>query len=121
MNILVVDDSKAMRRIVIRTVKKAGFDSHEYFEAENGRDALERIPECSPDLILCDWNMPEMNGIEFLRELRGSGNDVAFGFITTEGTPEMRQQANDAGANFLLQKPFTELQVEQTLTPFVPA
>jgi two-component system chemotaxis response regulator CheY len=107
MKILIVDDSMAMRRIVRRTLRQAGFGGHDCVEAENGKLALESVAAEKPDLVLCDWNMPEMNGIEFLRALRASGDATPFGFITTEGTEDMRATAKEAGAAFLLAKPFT--------------
>ena len=119
MRILIVDDSRAMRKIVLRALRQAGFSGHEFHEAEDGQKGLEAVAEHSPELILSDWNMPEMTGIEFLRELRAAGNQTPFGFITTEGTGELRKEASEAGANFLLQKPFTPDQIEETLTPYV--
>lgn len=119
MKILIVDDSMAMRRIVQRTLRQAGFDGHDFIEAVNGKDGLDKLEEESPDVVLSDWNMPEMNGFEFLVAVREKGNSVPFGFITTEGTPDMRQKAVDAGANFLLEKPFTPEQMEATLNPFL--
>lgn len=107
MKILIVDDSKAMRMIVTRTMKQAGFDKHTFIEASNGREALGVIQEQNPDAVLCDWNMPEMSGIELLRELRALGNEVRFGFITSESSPEVHQEARDSGAAFLVTKPFT--------------
>ena len=70
MKILIADDSKAMRMIVIRTMRQAGLEGHEIIEAENGKEALDLTRAKSPDLILSDWNMPEMSGIEFLRLTR---------------------------------------------------
>jgi two-component system chemotaxis response regulator CheY len=105
--ILVVDDSKAMRMIVIRNLRQAGFGDATVIEAENGLMALEKVQADTPDLILCDWNMPEMTGIEFLRSLRSAGNATPFGFVTSESTPTMRDQAIAAGAAFLLAKPFS--------------
>lgn len=107
MKILIVDDSKAMRMIVKRTLKQAGFGDAAMCEATNGREGLDAVKAEAPDLVLCDWNMPEMNGIEFLRALRAEGDETKFGFVTSEGTAEMRQQAQDAGALFLISKPFT--------------
>jgi two-component system chemotaxis response regulator CheY len=108
MTILVVDDSKAMRMIVMRTIRQAGFDGHEVVQAENGQAALDVVRGgLSCELILSDWNMPEMNGIDFLRALRAEQREVPFGFITSEGTPVMREQAKEAGADFLIAKPFT--------------
>ena len=107
MKILIVDDSKAMRMIVKRTLKQAGFGDATTTEAVNGREGLEAVRADPPDLVLCDWNMPEMTGIEMLQALRDEGIDVKFGFVTTEGTNEMRHAATSAGAAFVIVKPFT--------------
>src|SRR4051812_40190300 len=107
MKILVADDSKAMRMIVVRTLRQAGFAGHDVVEAENGREALELVRSEPVDLILSDWNMPEMTGIEFLRMLRGNGNTIPFCFVTPEGSDEMRSTAEQAGAIGLIAKPFT--------------
>ncbi|HMV38388.1 response regulator [Plasticicumulans sp.] len=107
MKILVADDSKAMRSIVIRTLRQAGYSGHKVIEAENGAQALELAKDEEPDLIVSDWNMPEMNGLEFLKALRAAGMDTPFGFVTTEASPEMRALADENGAAFLITKPFT--------------
>ena len=70
MKILIVDDSKAMRMIVMRHLRQAGFGNHALEEASNGVEALTAATNAPPDLILCDWNMPEMNGLEFLKKFR---------------------------------------------------
>ena len=106
MKILIVDDSKAMRMIVQRTLRQAGFDSVEVAEAGDGLEGLAAVAEHQPDLILSDWNMPNMSGIEFLNALRNQGNATRFGFVTSEGTDDMRATAADAGAEFLIAKPF---------------
>ena len=108
MKILVTDDSRVMRQIVIRTLRQAGYDDHDIIQAEDGREALQMVGSEKPDLVLSDWNMPEMTGIECLQALRASGSQVPFGFVTSEGSPEMREKAADAGALFLIAKPFTE-------------
>ncbi len=108
MKILVTDDSRVMRQIVIRTLRQAGYDDHDIIQAEDGREALEMVGSEKPDLVLSDWNMPEMTGIECLQALRASGSQVPFGFVTSEGSPEMREKAANAGALFLIAKPFTE-------------
>jgi len=61
----------------------------------------------APDLVLSDWNMPEMTGIDLLTALRASGSTVPFGFVTSEGSEDMRARAATAGALFLIAKPFT--------------
>ncbi len=107
MRILIVDDSKAMRLIVTRTLRQAGYAGSDITEATNGREALDLLlGGLNPDLVLSDWNMPEMNGIDCLRALRAAGNSTRFGFVTSEGSPEMREMAANAGALFLIAKPF---------------
>ncbi len=107
MKILIADDSRVMRQIVIRTLRQAGFAGHDIVEAENGRELVDLARSESPDLILSDWNMPEMNGIDALATLRGSGSAIPFGFVTSEGSDDMRARAEAAGALFLIAKPFT--------------
>jgi two-component system, chemotaxis family, chemotaxis protein CheY len=106
MKVLVVDDSKAMRMIVIRTLRQSGVEISEIREAEDGAEGLAAIADYAPDLVLSDWNMPNMTGIEFLTALRASGNTTMFGFVTSESGAAMREQALAAGASFLLVKPF---------------
>ena len=119
MKIVVADDSRAMRMIVVRTLRQAGLGGHEVLEAENGREALELVAQHAPDLILSDWNMPEMTGIQFLVALRTSGNSTPFCFVTSEGSDEMREQATAAGALGLIAKPFTPDAFSDILSPVV--
>lgn len=107
MKILIVDDSKAMRMIVTRTLRQAGFADHEYLEAADGVEGLAAVAAHAPDLVLSDWNMPELNGIDFLQALRSEGNQIRFGFVTSESTDAMRALAAQSGALFLIAKPFT--------------
>ncbi|MCP4679415.1 MAG: response regulator [Deltaproteobacteria bacterium] len=107
MKIMVVDDSKTMRMIVKRTLRQAGYGDHTIEEASNGKEALDAIKSSTPNLVLCDWNMPEMNGLELLQMLNKEGIQVSFGFVTSEGTPEMVKVAEENGALFLISKPFT--------------
>jgi two-component system chemotaxis response regulator CheY len=121
MKIVVVDDSRAMRMIVVRTLRQAGFGGHEVLEAENGRQGLELVAEHGADLILSDWNMPEINGIEFLQTLRARGNATPFCFVTSESSEEMREQAAAAGALGLIAKPFTADSFSDVLSAVVTA
>ncbi len=107
MKILIADDSRAMRMIVTRTLRQAGLSGHDLLEAENGRQALDMVAERSPDLILSDWNMPEMTGIDLLKTLRLNGINTPFCFVTSEGSDEMRELAISSGALGLIAKPFT--------------
>lgn len=116
MKILICDDSKAMRMIVKRTLRQAGFGEHEIVEAEDGVQGLDLAQAQDPDLILCDWNMPNMNGIEFLKAYRAAGGESTFGFVTSESSVEMRNEANMAGALFLIGKPFSADTFRRELT-----
>lgn len=107
MKILIVDDSKAMRMIVRRHVAAADLPDLELDEAENGAQALEKLRAGEYDLVFSDWNMPEMNGMELLQALRAEGNQVRFGFVTSEAQPQMKDAALEHGAQFLIVKPFT--------------
>jgi two-component system, chemotaxis family, chemotaxis protein CheY len=107
MKIVIADDSRVMRQIVLRTMRQAGYAGFDVVEACDGADALEKIGQHDPDLVLSDWNMPNMTGIELLEALSKEGIKVKFGFVTTEATPDMRQRASSAGATFLISKPFT--------------
>jgi two-component system chemotaxis response regulator CheY len=117
MKIMIVDDSRAMRMIVIRTLRQAGYGDHELLEATDGADALAKVGDEQPDLVLSDWNMPNMTGIELLTALRERGNPVNFGFVTSETTAEMRERAITGGASFMLAKPFTLDEFSDTLAP----
>lgn len=119
MRVLVVDDSMVMRRIVTRTLRQADFDVSEVSEASDGKQAYEMVMADPPDLVLSDWNMPEMTGIESLRAIRAAGSDVLFGFVTSEGSDDMRAQARAAGAAFLIAKPFTADTFREVLGAYV--
>ena len=119
MNILVVDDSKAMRMIVRRTLRQAGYGSHPVIEACDGDEALDLIRAAPPDLVLSDWNMPNMSGIELLEHIQAEALEVKFGFVTSEGTAEMRSRAASAGALFLIAKPFTPGTFKEALDPLL--
>lgn len=115
MTILLVDDSKASRMIVKRCLRQAGFDDHTVEEVENGVEAIKAITESPPDLVLCDWNMPEMSGIQLLEKLNADGIKVRLGFVTSEGTEDVKQRARDAGALFFVSKPVTADKLQSAL------
>jgi len=117
--ILIVDDSRAMRMIINRTFRQAGIEGHEVMEASDGAEALALIRESTPDLILADWNMPEMSGLELLHRLKQSSIEVIFGFVTSEATQEMRDMATEAGAQFFVTKPFTAETLRGVLSAYV--
>lgn len=116
MRLLVVDDSKAMRMIVIRTIRQAGYgDETAVDQAGSAAEAMEAIKAAAPDLVLSDWNMPGGTGLDLLKSMREAGLTTPFGFVTSESSDEMRQMAMDAGALFLITKPFTPEMFRETL------
>jgi two-component system chemotaxis response regulator CheY len=107
-----------MRSIVRRQVAQAGFETAEIIEAENGQEALAAIESQPPDVVLCDWNMPIMTGIELLESLRANGVAIPFGFVTSESSADFKERAFDAGAAFMIAKPFTADDFIRCLAPF---
>lgn len=114
--VMVADDSRVMRQIVVRTLRQAGYD-WEILEAVDGKDALDKALAEQPDFILSDWNMPNLTGIQLLQELRAAGSDIPLAFVTSEGSQEMREQAEAAGALFLVSKPFTAEAFRDAIEP----
>jgi len=102
---LIVDDSRVIRRVASKIVQDLGFDVD---EAENGRKALNALTIRMPDLILVDWDMPVMDGLEFAKELRKlpGGNKVVVVFCTTENDIPHIREALAAGADEYIMKPF---------------
>lgn len=113
---LVVDDSRAMRMILRRALERFGF---EVAQAGNGREALDQIHRDSAPvaLFLVDWNMPEMNGLEFVKNLRADPQFAAVPImmVTTETEAEQISTALEAGANEYVIKPFTDETIEDKL------
>ena len=107
MQILIVDDSKAMRMLVSRCLRKADLGELEILEASNGREGLDAAAEHLPDIVLTDWNMPEMGGLELMEALREKKLNLKVGVVTSDAGGQTRSQAMDAGASFVVRKPFT--------------
>jgi two-component system, chemotaxis family, chemotaxis protein CheY len=115
--ILVVDDSEAMRAIVKRTLSSLDrVAGATIIEAADGQEGFDMVMAESPDLVLSDWNMPGLTGIEFLQALNREGIAPTFGFVTSESTPVMRELAEAHGAGFLLSKPFTRDSLDRALS-----
>ena len=108
MRALIVDDSRATRSIIGKIMKEIGFDT---FDAANGKEGLERLKQHGcPDIMLVDWNMPEMNGYDFVCAVR---SDPAYGavplmMVTSETEISQMARAIEAGANEYVMKPFTK-------------
>lgn len=115
MRALVIDDSRAMRMLLRKIMTQAGY---EVAEAENGQDALTTLKELDAvDIMLVDWNMPEMSGIEFVRAVRADGAyaDIPMMMVTTEDGMDHVVEALEAGANEYVMKPFTEESIREKL------
>lgn len=117
--VLIVDDSKVMRLMIRRTLRQAGFEPLDIQEAGDGIEGVARFKEHGPDIVLADWNMPRMGGLELLETLRELAPDLCLGFVTSEQTPEIRALARQAGARFLIPKPFTPEDFKVTLERFM--
>lgn len=107
MRILVVDDSSTMRRIIINTLTKLGYS--DFHEASNGREGIERLAGHVVDMVITDWNMPEMSGLDFIRALRANDatKQLPVLMVTTNAAQEDIVQALQAGVNNYVVKPFT--------------
>ena len=118
MRALVIDDSKAMRSILSRMLQGLGFD---VLEASNGCEGLQRLQASgNVDLALVDWNMPEMNGLDFIRTVRAeqSYDGILLMMVTTETEMENVVRALAAGANEYVMKPFTQEIIVEKLQIF---
>ncbi len=120
-NVLLVDDSTTMRKIVSRSLRQAGLDFGDIFEAGDGQEALEVLEKEAVDIVLSDINMPNMNGIEFLREKSGreSIKDIPVFMISTETGEDIIGEAKELGAIGALKKPFTPDKVNEVLSTFI--
>jgi two-component system chemotaxis response regulator CheY len=120
---LIVDDSSVMRKIVERSLRQAGLEALRVFEAGSGIDGLELLKTERVDLILSDINMPSMDGLEFLRQIRAQNlaPGVPVVMITTESSEEHVKQAILAGAQGYIRKPFTPEQVKERVLPLLHA
>jgi len=118
---LIVDDSSVMRKIVERSLRQAGIELTQVLEAGNGAEALCVLKENRVELILCDINMPVMDGLEFIKQLSSVENakGVPVVMITTEGSEAHVVQALSCGARGYIRKPFTPDQVKEHVAPIL--
>ena len=119
--VLIIDDSSVMRKIVERSLRQADIKLGDVLEASNGMEALAALNEKKVDLILCDINMPVMDGLEFVKSLPSIANakGVPVVMITTEGSEGHVVQALSAGARGYIRKPFTPDQVKEHILPLL--
>ncbi len=115
--VLIIDDSNTMRKIVQRSLRQAGFEFEKILEAGDGQEALDLLGSESVDLILSDINMPNMDGLEFLRQKSQNDDikDIPVVMITTEAGTDIIGEAKSLGARGSIKKPFTPDQVNDVL------
>jgi len=114
--ILIVDDSRAMQAIVRRAVMETGIDPLDIQTASSGHDALNQVQSFKPDVVLTDWHMPGMTGLQMVQTMRQMGlRDTYVGFVTTETQNDRVQEALNNGANFVLNKPFKDEELREKL------
>ena len=120
-SLLIVDDSATMRKIIMRSVRMSGLQFDTTEEAENGVEALEKLSASPVDIILCDVNMPEMNGPELVKKVRelDSCKDTKIVMVSTESSQEFIDNLLENGANDYITKPFTPNKFREILSPFV--
>lgn len=119
--LMIIDDSATMRKIIMRTVRMSGLEFEKIDEAGNGVEALEKLGADPSDIVLCDINMPEMNGVEFVRKARQlaccSGTKIVM--VSTESAQETIDGVLADGANGFICKPFTPENFQEKLMPFM--
>jgi two-component system chemotaxis response regulator CheY len=121
--ILVVDDSAAIRKILQRVLRQTGMSIGTIYEAGDGQEALETLKNHKIDLVLSDINMPKMDGLQFLASVKASAawKDIPVVMITTEGGETRVAEAVKLGASGYVRKPFTADQIKEKLTEFLEA
>lgn len=117
LNILVVDDSTAIRKILIRVLRQTALAIGEIFEARDGLEALDIVRSHPLNLILSDINMPNLDGLGLLAELKGTEQwrGLPVVMITTEGSEEKVSQAIRLGSAAYIRKPFTAEQIQEKI------
>jgi two-component system chemotaxis response regulator CheY len=116
-NILIVDDSFPMRAVIKKVIKASGFAIGELFEAGNGKEALQVLDEHWLDLVLTDYNMPDMNGLELVKAMNRNGTlaDIPVVIVTTDGSERRAEEFLGQGAAAYIKKPFTPEQIKAQL------
>ncbi len=115
--VLIVDDSKAMQHIVRRGLDSLGDLDIQTRLASSAAEALDIVRAWEPDLILSDWHMPEMSGLDLLKAINREMLDIKFGFVTTETSETRIREARDAGVEFIVNKPFAMDALHKAVAP----
>jgi two-component system chemotaxis response regulator CheY len=115
---LIVDDSSIMRKLVMRSLLESKLAQFMFSEAKDGLEALSVFDETKMSMIFVDWNMPNMNGVDFVRRVREKNRTVPIVMVTTESTMGKIEEALDqAGADCFIVKPFTTDTLQKKLDP----
>jgi two-component system chemotaxis response regulator CheY len=117
-NVLIVDDSSSMRAIVKKIIKVSGFNVGEFLDASDGKEALKVLADEWVDIVLTDINMPNVNGMELMAEMKKDEllRSIPIVMITTEGSEKKMQEAMDLGASGYVKKPFLPEDIKKTLS-----
>lgn len=120
--VMVVDDSSVMRQIIKNNLKQLGFELGNLLDAEDGEEALNKINQGGIDLVISDWNMPKMTGIDLLRAVRADEvlKELPFLMVTSEADKEKIMEAVQAGVNQYIVKPFNANQLEEKVKKIFP-
>ena len=115
--VLIVDDSMPMRTVIKKTFKAAGYGNMAFLEAENGKQALALLRENWVDMVLTDYNMPVMNGLDLVTRMKADDliDNVPVVIVSTEGSQEKIDQFYGQGASGYIQKPFAPEQLRDIL------
>ena len=120
--LMIVDDSATMRKIIMRTVRMSGLEFEKTEEAGNGAEAIEKLKTAPVDIVLCDVNMPEMGGLEMVKNIRAELEncaDTKIIMVSTESSQELIDGVIADGANGFITKPFTPERFQEELSPFM--
>jgi CheY-like chemotaxis protein len=118
---LVVDDSRAIQSIIKRVIESCNYPKLEIRSASDAEVAMDILEKYKPDLIITDWHMPKISGLEFCQHVcQTYGNRIPIGFVTTEASMEKIESAYKSGAKFVINKPFQDVDLKTYLTRFVP-
>ena len=120
-SLMIVDDSATMRKIIMRTMRMSGLEFDRTEEAGNGNEALAKLNSAPVDIMLCDINMPEMNGMELVKKVRelGACSNMKIIMVSTESGQNLIDTVMSDGANGYITKPFTPEQFQEKLSPFM--
>ena len=120
-SLMIVDDSATMRKIIMRTIRMSGLEFERTEEAGSGVEALQKLQAGPVDVILCDINMPEMNGPELVKQARQlpTCNETRIVMVSTESSEDLINQLLSDGADGYITKPFTPEKFQEKLTPLL--